>query len=72
VIGWYLRLAFARWLIRVTGKMVRWGLLVVVLAGVRRSRWWRGWGGWGRGCVGGRRPGCAAPPGGRCRCPPLT
>jgi hypothetical protein len=53
VIGWYLRLAFARWLIRVTGKMVRWGLLVVVLVGCAPvtvvagvgwlGAWLRGW-----------------------------
>jgi hypothetical protein len=33
VIGWYLRLVFARWLIRTTGRLLRWGLVAMVLIG---------------------------------------
>jgi hypothetical protein len=31
VIWWYARLAFARWTIRTTGRVIRWALLAAVL-----------------------------------------
>jgi hypothetical protein len=53
VIGWYLRLAFARWLIHAMGKVIRWGLLAVLLVGCAPvtlvagvgwlGAWLRGW-----------------------------
>jgi hypothetical protein len=53
VIGWYVRLAFARWLVRTAGRVLRWGLLAAVLAAAAPlsvvagigllGAWLRGW-----------------------------
>jgi hypothetical protein len=67
VISWYVRVKFAQWVVNAAGKVLRWGLLVVVLVAAAPVTIVTGAGLAGRGCGGGRRPGCAAPRCGACR-----
>ena len=71
VMSW-LRFTISLWLLRMAVKVAGWLLLVAVAVAVWPVTLVMAAGYWRPGGMGGRRPGCAAPPPGPCWSPPST
>jgi hypothetical protein len=63
----YLRFRVLLWALRMAGRLLAFAVVVAVLVAAAPVTLVTAVGLAGRGCGGGRRPGCGGPPAGRCR-----
>ncbi len=63
----YVKFRIALWVLRMTGRVVLFAVLVAVLVAAAPVTVVTVVGSLRRGCGGGHRPGCGVPPCGRCR-----